>query len=146
MQKIKRCNELLNIIDAEHAALREYFDEVAASVRADVDSLKTPELMKRLAKELEVHFGLEEVHGIFDQIERDAPHLAHDVQQLRNEHAILLMEAGDLVDMCREPINEKWVRQFSYMFRRFRDRVASHESEEHRLLQRAYCVDLGTKD
>ena len=91
--------ELLRTIQDEHIALRRLFDDVAASLRADIDAVQTPLLMKRLVAELQDHFTLEEVDGVFDQIERDAPTLASDVKQLRNEHKILLSDANDLVQV-----------------------------------------------
>jgi hypothetical protein len=130
----------------EHAALRLLIASVAANVGPDGDGRLTAELMKQLLDELKTHFKLEEVEGVFDQIEHDAPQLSHEVHQLRVEHVELLAEAENLVQLAQKVADPALRRQFQHLFQRFRDRMAYHESQENHLVQRAYCVDLGGKD
>jgi acyl-CoA reductase-like NAD-dependent aldehyde dehydrogenase len=91
-----------------------------------------------------VHW-MEEVGGIFDQIELDAPHLSREVRQLRADHRELLEEANELADASVRPWDESSAHQLANLLQRFRDRMQRHESEENCLVQRAYSDDVGTK-
>lgn len=133
-------------VEREHAALRRLFHEVAAAIGAGGATDAAAELMVQLNAELRAHFQMEEVNGIFDQIERDAPQLVGAIQRLRIDHVELLVDAEHLADLGRGMQNNEGRRQFELLFLRFRDRVANHESEENCVVQSAYCVDVGTKD
>jgi hypothetical protein len=139
-------HEIFLLQTEEHAALRLLFAGVAANVGPDGDGLHVPELMKQLVDELKVHFRLEEVDGVFDQVERDAPQLSHEVHQLRVEHVELLAEAENLWQLAQKVAEPAMRRQFQHLFGRFRDRMVYHESQENGVVQRAYSVDLGSKD
>jgi hemerythrin HHE cation binding domain-containing protein len=130
----------------EHIALRLLFASVAANVSPEGEGSLTDELMKQLVDELKIHFRLEEVDGVFDQVERDAPQLSHEVHQLRVEHVELLDEAENLVRLSQKVADPAMRRQFQHLFQRFRDRMAYHESQENSVVQRAYCDDLGSED
>ena len=133
-------------VEREHAELRRLFDEVTAAIGPGGATAKAAKLMSRLDVQLRAHFRMEEVDGIFAQVERDAPQLARDVERLRAEHKELLIDATHLAELAPSLSNEEARRLFAHLFARFRDRVARHESEENGVLQRAYCVDVGTKD
>jgi hypothetical protein len=139
-------HEVFLLQTEEHAALRLLFAAVAANVGPDGDGQHVPELMKQLEDELKVHFRLEEFEGVFDQVTRDAPQLSHEVHQLRVEHVELLAEAENLVKLAQKVADPQMRRQFQHLFGRFRERMAYHESQENGVVQRAYCVDLGSKD
>jgi hypothetical protein len=143
---VQRPKEVMLLQIEEHAALRRLFDAVAASIAPGGDPSRTVELMDHLAAELKTHFEMEEVDGVFDEVERDAPQLSHEVHQLRVEHVELLAEVANLVELSRQVGDPARRRQFEHLFGRFRDRMAYHESQENWVVQRAYCVDMGTKD
>jgi hypothetical protein len=133
-------------IEEEHALLRELFEVVSVAARSAGDVETVPELMGSLLAELKNHFHMEEVDGIFDQVDRDAPQLAHEVHQLRVEHVELLDEAANLAELSRCVGDARRRQQFEHLFRRFRERVEWHEAHENGVLQRTYCEDMGTDD
>lgn len=133
-------------IEREHAALRRLFDEVAAAIGPGGATHDAGRLMAQLDAELRAHFQMEEVNGVFDQIERDAPHMLGDIQRLRVDHRELLADAARLVELGRSIQNQEGQRRFEHLFQRFREHVAYHESQENCVVQRAYGVDEGTKD
>jgi hypothetical protein len=133
-------------IEREHAALRGLVERIAAAAGPGGVTSAVARLMAELVAQLRAHFALEENNGIFNQVERDAPHLAGDVARLRLDHSELLIEASGLAEVARGIRTEDRRRQFEHLFRRFRDRVAVHESDENIVVQRAYVDDVGTKD
>jgi hypothetical protein len=133
-------------VEREHAEVRRLIEGVAASVRQGDATSSVAGLMAELVAQLRAHFELEENDGIFNQVERDAPHLAGEIAQLRHEHGELMAEAVGLAALGRDIRNADGQRQFEHLFRRFRDRVAVHESDENIVVQRAYADDVGTKD
>ncbi len=133
-------------IERENAALRRLFDEVAEAIGPGGATDHAGQLMVRLYAELKAHFRMEEVDGVFDQIERDAPQMLGDLKRLRVDHMELLADAAHLVELGRGIEQQEGRRRFSLLFQRFREHVASHESQENGVVQRAYCVDEGTKD
>lgn len=139
-------HEIFLMQTEEHAALRLLFAAVAANVGPDGDGRLVAELMKQLVDELKMHFQLEEIDGVFDQVERDAPQLSHEVHQLRVEHVELMAEAENLLQLAQKVADPALRRQFQHLFQRFRDRMADHESQENFVVQRAYGVDIGGKD
>lgn len=140
------CERAVVEVEREHAALRRLFDEVAAAIGPGGATDDAGQLMVRLDAELKAHFQMEEVNGIFDQIERDASQLVGEIQHLRVDHVELLADAAQLVELGRGIQNQEGRRRFEHLFQRFREHVAYHESQENGVVQRAYCVDEGTKD
>ena len=126
--------------------MRRHFDAVQASLASLHSAQQTPHLLRNLAQAVRNHFEMEEVDGIYEQVQRDAPHLASEVHKLEADHQVLLEEIAELADMGQGLVDDAWVRQVSHLFRRFRDRMAHHEAEENKVVQRAYSDDVGTKD
>jgi hypothetical protein len=130
----------------DHEALHRLFNEVQESLDDPKKIGHASDLLTALASAIAAHFRQEEVEGIFDQIEVDAPQLARELRQMRADHLELLDEADDLAAASVRPEQPSSTRQLSILFKRFRERMQRHESEENWLVQRAYCDDVGTKD
>jgi hypothetical protein len=144
-----RGDEVIDPVREEHDALRGLYDGIEHALGSEQSATaEIREAVSRLVLDLDVHFGGEEdVNGVFDQIERDAPYLTQEVRKLRGEHAELLESAGELFVMARRGDGSAlWRKQLRHLFHRLRDRLAVHEADENMLLQRAYGQDIGTKD
>jgi iron-sulfur cluster repair protein YtfE (RIC family) len=93
------------------------------------------------------HFQREEQSGLFDAIEKRAPHLSRNVRNLTHEHYDLLERLDGLLRFARRGTGQPlcwWM-----LTQRMHDlviRLQRHESEENLVLQMAYSDDIGTKD
>jgi iron-sulfur cluster repair protein YtfE (RIC family) len=94
-----------------------------------------------------IHFQREEQSGLFDAIEKRAPHLSRNVRNLTREHYDLLERMDGLLRFARRGTGQPlcwWM-----LTQRMHDlmiRLQRHESEENLVLQMAYSDDIGTKD
>jgi hypothetical protein len=133
----------------EHAALRRQFDELETALSSEnTPATVIRDLVGKLVLKLDVHFSAEEdFNGVFEQIQRDAPHFAQEVRQLRAEHVDLLESARQLFVIARDGDDGRyWPQQVRHLFHRLRERLIVHETGENRLLQRTYGEDVGAED
>ena len=126
----------------EHAALQELLCEV----RQALDELSGGALLKVLEefhRVVDDHFQREEEDGVFDDAVSLAPRLSQRATALMRQHPALLTTVEELVEMARR---DKEPREITERFEIFAKKWLNHESEENKLLQEAYCLDLGAMD
>jgi phosphoglycerate-specific signal transduction histidine kinase len=103
--------------------------------------------VRKLRKELDEHFQLEEADGYFDDVVAKAPHLQRESDRLRGQHteiisavAKLQQSAGQIGD---DPSQLAAVRR---LFKKVSQVFHKHETDEGRLLEDAYCRDTAAAD
>jgi iron-sulfur cluster repair protein YtfE (RIC family) len=93
------------------------------------------------------HFQREEQSGLFEAIEKRAPHLGRNVRNLTREHYDLLERLDGLLRFARRGTGQPlcwWM--LNLRMHDLVSRLQRHESEENLVLQMAYSDDIGTKD
>lgn len=132
----------------EHDVLHLKLSSLAIRIEKRSVSLdKIVELLDSLRSFFIAHFQKEEQNGLFDLVEKRAPHLSRRVRKLMQEHFDLVERIDGLLRFARRGTGQPlcwWM-----LNHRMQDLIAKlrqHESEENYVLQMAYTDDLGTKD
>ena len=144
MNGIKNQPAIIDKIIQEHAALREKLRHIHSAL---AEPEPAPEeidiLLREFLNTLVVHFSNEEGEGFFADLVARAPGLTGEAGQLSVEHRQLLHETTEL---CRFAAAGSpsivWWRELSSRCHMLSRKLMQHESEESRLLQRAYQVSL----
>jgi hypothetical protein len=90
------------------------------------------------------HFRLEEQDGYMDIVRKREPRLERAVQQLADEHQLLMQSLDAL-------ITEIWAATslddtFPVKVQAWVERIRDHETRETRLVQDAFDLDIGAED
>ena len=90
------------------------------------------------------HFRLEEQDGYMDIVRKREPRLERAVQQLADEHQLLMQSLDAL-------ISEFWAATsldsaFPEKVQAWVERIRDHEARETRLVQDAFDLDIGAED
>lgn len=132
----------------EHHELHRRLDYLAHQIESRQSSLAdVVVLLDGLRNFFVNHFQREEQSGLFDAIEKRAPHLSRKVRHLTHEHYDLLERMDGLLRFARRGTGQPlcwWL-----LNQRMHDlvvRLQRHESEENLVMQMAYSDDIGTKD
>jgi iron-sulfur cluster repair protein YtfE (RIC family) len=104
-------------------------------------------LMENLLERVNAHFQDEEATGLFEDLDRQAPHEAGAIQELLREHEELRDRLTKLNQRAADGnlTPECW-DELEFGFRDFSTLMCHHEARENKLLQDAYERDLGNKD
>lgn len=99
--------------------------------------------MKQLKDHLEAHFAREESGGWLEEAVVRAPHLAHQLTRLEQQHEPLRARAANLV--AEAEASDKTaasIDQLRHHFEMFAHHLTTHESHEERVLQKGFNEDL----
>jgi iron-sulfur cluster repair protein YtfE (RIC family) len=129
----------------EHGALREQLGKLQRVVSGrleNVSSVATRFVL--LSEQIELHFSLEEISGLFEQIVFQASHLSSQVDDLRSEHQQLLVAIRQLSEFSMSgDDSSEWWQCLEDSYSNFRKELMQHESREMLIFQQAYCEDIG---
>ncbi len=104
-------------------------------------------LLTSLASHLQMHFEWDECDVSFGGLEKRAPELASDIEQLKNEQAQLLHDVDVLIGLARLAFAEKQgTKSLADRYRAFQSKFAEHEATEKKLLQTAFNSNPGLND
>jgi hypothetical protein len=108
-----------------------------ADVRKHLESLGTA-----IDEHVEV---TERIGGLYDEIQRLAPHLSNQVVRLRDEHPAMREETRQLLGRFeREPIGEAWsLDEARDDVQRLLGRLVRHRQHGADLVWEAYNLDIG---
>ena len=102
-------------------------------------------LLHRLCDHMRQHFVEEEAGGCLEEAVAQAPHLAHHLRELEEQHALLLAEIEQIIQATDGQAPEVVQRQFAAIHS-FAARLLGHEALENRLLQVGFNEDLDLDD
>lgn len=98
-------------------------------------AIEPARLFEDLRTDLSGHFAAEEADSYFGTIAEEAPHLAHGIAQLRNEHAALL---SGIAVLCRLAEDGTRAAELSGATQRLVAELEQHERAESRLLRELF--------
>jgi hypothetical protein len=136
--------EVLDTIIHEHAALREKLGRIHTVLSGPMpESSEIETLLHEFLNTLVVHFTSEEEDGFFDEIVSRAPELAEQAARLCVEHRQLLHETNELSQFAAAGSpSMPWWRELSSRCHVLSKKLMQHESEENRLMQRAFQAEI----
>lgn len=103
--------------------------------------------LERLWVALQRHIANAEGEGgLFDELIRDAPRLAHRVDKLRGDHVVLVAELSALAAQLDEPVGEDRIAVTREAGTAFLAHLAHHRYLGSNLLHEAYDVDIDAAD
>ncbi len=126
------------------AALRRRLQEEVAAFCSSWTSLR--EELRVFKDHLRRHFELEEEGGFMEEVVRRWPHTASQVEALRAEHERLLREAEALLETSGRATEGQPMDAWVATCRRLFSAIREHEWKENRLIQEAFCLDIGGGD
>lgn len=145
-------------IEAEHDRLRKTMASMRALLEGPRPAIGDPESQdwaSRLSDtlitfhdEVSHHFREEEASGFLAELERLYPQATHRIDLLRREHDRILAEIREILGAThayaagRSPENASLGRWISSVL----DRLAKHEQDEGKLMQKLLYTDLGQAD
>ncbi len=137
-------------ITRRRIALREVMERIEASAarasgQPDWSSRMAADLAE-LKDALDAHVSeVEESGGLFDDVIERAPHLTPMVDALRRDHAALLAEAAETLDLARAPggVEPALLRRRVLIVLR---QLVEHRQDGAELLFDAYNVELAAGD
>ncbi len=139
----------------DHRELRRRLDELCAFLevpRPECGELGSHEWASCLARHLielharvSSHFQEEEASGALEEVARQVPRVAADLERLTSEHGTILDGLRSLLDDVllyaeKRPVGHPELRR---RVQATLDHLARHEAEETDILQRAWYEDLG---
>lgn len=134
-------------VESEHAALRDALGVIQKRFGEGPASWEwLSGALNALRQSLEEHFHTEESGGFFDEIVQKDVRFTGEANDLRVEHAAMLGELGSLAARVGGADSDALWDALRSDFHEFSRRLMRHESDESRLLQRAYWDDIGSKD
>ncbi len=94
------------------------------------------------------HFMIEEEGGFMDVVLSERPYLAPVVENLRNDHILMLKKMNELLQHCgcAEKANPKDIEHLCLELRDLILHLKHHEYKENDLVQETLTVELGTND
>jgi hemerythrin len=139
---------LLEKMSAQHDQLGRTLSDVRENLnRARIDPPAVQRQLKELERQFEAHFRSEEADGYFDEVLARAPHLKHQVDELRGQHAELLSAVASLqVDANRLDAEPGQLAATRVLLDEISKTFLDHETAEGRLLEDAYCRDTSAVD
>lgn len=129
-----------------HALLHQELSRVEAMVRAPTGDVRGSLLQALLAMrpQLDEHFRFEEDNGYMREVLAREPNWERTAEHLREEHGLLLRALDALLEEAR---SEKAAPDtFGERVLAWAKAVRRHESEENRLFQDAFNVELSAED
>lgn len=100
--------------------------------------------LERLRHAFDDHVhDVEDPGGLFDALMEDAPHLAHQIATVRDEHPPLCRQIEDAIDAVESGPTPRAVRNTVLAAL---SGVARHRQHGADLVYNAYTVDIGTGD
>jgi hypothetical protein len=137
------------------AHLKEEHREVhalVAGVRRQLEALESADLERQLPlvrrvlgdlrQRLARHFAEEEAGGCLEEAAARLPRLGGAVQQIENEHPLLLAQLDALLDRVRGPLERASWPDVVLGFGNFARALAQHEALENRVLEQGFNEDL----
>jgi hypothetical protein len=139
-------NNVPRNVKEAHAALLEELGKLEL-IAATNSPQAFPALRSRLADAhilITEHFRSEEENGFMKAIQESQPCLKRDVQHLVNEHSRLMQWLDALIAQATAAghMNES----IRAGVRRWLDKVRDHETQENKLVEDAFLVDVGSGD
>ena len=132
----------------EHCQLQETLtalQEFAKSSSCDITKSGTlSRNLRSLREQLKLHFEAEEVGELFEDIVRRLPSADKVVQTLKAQHKIFIDQIDSLI--VRVEKVDRDLGGVREALSEFVESFRKHEGLENELLERAYCIDLGTND
>jgi iron-sulfur cluster repair protein YtfE (RIC family) len=140
--------EVQERIRKEHERLRELLGQISRELASHRGTpARVTRQLRTLRDELDTHFAEEEDHGFFEQITEQAPRFSGQTQKLSDQHVDMLSKLAVLIDDSEHGDgSDAWWDGLVAEFHALSRELMQHEHEENELLQKAYSVDIGTKD
>jgi hypothetical protein len=104
-------------------------------------------LLNSLASHLQMHFEWNESDINFAGLERRAPWLAGNIEQLKSEQQQLLHDVEVLIGLARLAFAEKQdIKSLADRYQALETKFAEHEAVEKKLLQQAFSSNPALND
>lgn len=144
MNTLKNQPEIIDKIIQEHAALRDKLSRIHTILADPVPASDEIEaLLREFLNTLVIHFANEEDEGFFDEVVSRAPQLADQAARLGAEHRQLEHETVELSQFAAAGSpSMPWWRELSSRCHVLSKKLMRHESEENRLMQRAFQEEV----
>jgi hypothetical protein len=144
MNALKNQPEIIDKIIHEHAALRDKLNRIHTILAEPGPvSNEIEALLREFLNTLVVHFTNEEEEGFFDEVVSRAPQLADQAARLCAEHRQLEHETAELARFAAAGSpSMPWWRELSSRCHVLSKKLMRHESEESRLMQRAFQEEV----
>jgi iron-sulfur cluster repair protein YtfE (RIC family) len=144
MSKLKDQSDVLDKIIQEHAALRHKLGRIHTVLAEPAPAQEEIEaLLREFSNTLVAHFAKEEEDGFFDEIVSRAPQLADQAGKLRVEHRHLVHDITQLLQFASAGSpSMPWWRELSSRCHVLSKKLMQHESDEGRLMQRAFHEEV----
>lgn len=133
----------------EHTMLETYLDQLDDLIAAPDDH--TIQALRPLLHEVfdrcRTHMELEERDGYMIGLVQTQPHLTNAVNELRDEHDVLLSAMTEItVSVDQSEDMDRLEGSFVPQIREWLDQMRRHEHRENELVLEAFNQDIGTKD
>lgn len=128
----------------EHEALSQKIGLAKESLEKVHSPADSYQRLRKLRDELQRHFALEEQGGYMREVRERRPNWSDRIDELRRQHAQMLVDVGALVDEADELVQrtEEWQGKFEQLLAA----LSQHEQAENEIVQKAYQQDIGDKD
>lgn len=148
MIQAQRDDQYATQVSQEHKLMRALLDQTQKAVHApDTSPAELRRLVLEVVHRVCGHFWHEEKGGYMRPALEVAPHLAHQAEQLRAEHAKLLDQLEELRRLVEVPQKLELVKsRLPDLFESFLAKYRTHEAAEDALMQEAFQCDISQGD
>jgi hypothetical protein len=138
----------LDAIAEEHETLANLYAQILDALQAAPgDLFPAIGLLDDLVERLVEHFAHEEQGGYYSHVVEMAPWRASTVNELKQQHAVLLALIVRIAQGARLANKSTlWCEAVREEFAEFLRRIVEHEARENRLVHEVYILDVAAPD
>ena len=129
----------------EHAQVRDILQQIHNTLALRQGAQNVTEQLGELKEHVQRHFAHEEAGGYFADVIAEAPRLTATVDALLQQHSQFVQILDGMRESLRRGGNSnEWWDGMANQFDEFVRQFLKHERAEVRLVQEAFCRDIGT--